>query len=241
MVAHSVIEATVATAARPRWSVVMPVLNEVVALPAVLGALAHNRPHAIQVIVADGGSTDASVQAATLAGAHVVHAPRGRARQMNAGAAQAMGQHLLFLHADTVLPEGAWAAMEAALARSGPMGWGRFDVHLVGQHPMLRVIAWFMNHRSCLTGIATGDQAMFMTRTAFDAVGGFRDQPLMEDIEMSARLKRLCRPTCLPLKVCTSGRRWEQRGVWRTLRLMWTLRWLYWRGADPARLAEMYR
>lgn len=223
------------------WSVVMPVLNEAAGLPGVLARLQPLRELGVQIIVADGGSTDASVQLATQAGATVVHAPRGRARQMNAGAQAASGQHLLFLHADTMLPDDALPAMSAVLADPTAVAWGRFDVRIDGRHPMLRVIALFMNWRSRLTGIATGDQAMFMTRAAFDAAGGFPDQPLMEDIELSTRLKRLCRPACLALKVRTSGRRWEQRGVWRTLRLMWTLRWLYWRGADPTRLAEMYR
>lgn len=223
------------------WSVVVPVLNEAAGLPGVLARLQPLRELGVQVIVADGGSTDASVQLATQAGATVVHAPRGRARQMNVGAQAASGQRLLFLHADTVLPDGALPAMNAALPSATAVAWGRFDVRISGRHPMLRVVAWFMNHRSRLTGIATGDQALFMTRAAWAAVGGFADQPLMEDIELSRRLKGLARPACLRLTVTTSGRRWEQRGLWPTIWLMWTLRWRYWRGADPAQLAELYR
>jgi GT2 family glycosyltransferase len=130
----------------------------------------------------------------------------------------------------------------AAISRAlDTHAWGRFDVRISGHPRMLRVVAHLMNARSRLTGIATGDQAMFMRRTAFDTVGGFVQQPLMEDIEMSARLLRLGRPACLPDRVVTSGRRWESRGVWRTIVLMWRLRWLYWIGVPASRLAELYR
>lgn len=222
-------------------TIVMPVLNEAVALPGVLTALPAQPTPGVQLVVADGGSTDGTVALVQAAGAVVVAAPRGRARQMNAGAAAAQGTHLLFLHADTLLPAGALAAVRAALQAGGPHAWGRFDVRISGQHPMLRVIAWFMNQRSRLSGIATGDQALFMTRAAFDAVGGFPDQPLMEDVEMSVRLKRLSAPHCLRLRVQTSGRRWEQRGLWRTMALMWRLRLAYWMGASPEVLARSYR
>ncbi len=222
-------------------SVVLPVLNEAQALPDVLATLAHQALPGVEVVVADGGSTDGTPELAARHGARVVTAPRGRARQMNAGAAAAQGEHLLFLHADTQVPAEALATAQRALHAGGPHAWGRFDVHIAGHHPMLRVIAWFMNRRSRLTGIATGDQALFMTRAAFDAVGGFPDQPLMEDIEISARLKRLAPPHCLHLRVSTSGRRWEQRGLWRTMALMWRLRLAYWLGASPERLARSYR
>ncbi|MES2241922.1 MAG: TIGR04283 family arsenosugar biosynthesis glycosyltransferase [Pseudomonadota bacterium] len=223
-----------------RLSVVMPVLNEAAGLGAALQALAALRAGGAELIVADGGSSDHSAALAQAGGAQVVNAARGRALQMNAGAAQARGEVLLFLHADTVLPTSADALISKALA-DGSRVWGRFDVTITGRAAMLRLIAALMNLRSRRTGIATGDQAMFMTRAAFEAVGGFPAQPLMEDIEMSRRLLKLSRPACLSAKVQTSGRRWESRGVWRTVLLMWRLRFAYWRGASPERLAKLYR
>lgn len=226
--------------AAARLSVVFPVLNEVASLGAALQALAPLRARGAEVIVADGGSSDHSAVLALAGGAQLVNAPRGRALQMNAGAAQARADALLFLHADTQLPANADELIREALA-SGAQVWGRFDVAITGRPRMLKLIAALMNLRSRLTGIATGDQAMFMTRAAFEAVGGFPAQPLMEDIEMSRRLLQLSRPACLRSKVQTSGRRWESRGVWRTVLLMWRLRFAYWRGAPPEQLAELYR
>ncbi|MDI1269520.1 MAG: TIGR04283 family arsenosugar biosynthesis glycosyltransferase [Polaromonas sp.] len=223
-----------------RLSIVMPVLNEAAGLGAALQALAPLLARGAELIVADGGSSDHSAALAQAGGAQVVNAPRGRALQMNTGAAQARGDVLLFLHADTVLPASADALVSEALA-GGSRVWGRFDVLITGRPAMLKLIAALMNLRSRRTGIATGDQAMFMTRAAFEAVGGFPVQPLMEDIEMSRRLLKLSRPACLKAKVQTSGRRWESRGVWRTVLLMWRLRFAYWRGASPERLAELYR
>jgi rSAM/selenodomain-associated transferase 2 len=226
--------------AAARLSVVLPVLNEAAGLGDALQALEPLRARGADIIVADGGSSDRSAALATAGGAHVVNALRGRALQMNAGAAQATGDVLLFLHADTRLPADADALISQALA-AGAQVWGRFDVAITGRPRMLRLIAALMNLRSRLTGIATGDQAMFMTRAAFAAVGGFPAQPLMEDIEMSRRLLTLSRPACLRARVQTSGRRWESRGVWRTMLLMWRLRFAYWRGAAPERLADLYR
>ncbi len=223
-----------------RLSVVIPALNEAAGISEVLQALAPLVARGAQLLVADGGSADGTVALAQAGGAQVVNAPRGRALQMNAGAQQANGDTLLFLHADTRLPPDADRLIAKALA-NGPQVWGRFDVCIEGQPRMLRVIAAFMNRRSRWTGIATGDQALFMTRAAFDAVGGFPVQPLMEDIEISRCLRRLSRPACMRAKVLTSGRRWETRGVWRTVLLMWRLRFAYWRGATPERLAELYR
>ena len=194
----------------------------------------------VQIVVADGGSADGTVALAQAGAARLVHAPPERALQMNAGARQATGEVLLFLHADTRLPPTADSLIEQALA-AGPQVCGRFDVRIDDRAKLLRVIEACMNLRSRWTGIATGDQAMFMTRAAFDAVGGFPAQALMEDIEMSKRLLRLSRPVCLRARVVTSGRRWESRGVWRTLLLMWRLRFAYWRGAAPDQLAELYR
>ncbi|MEP1124641.1 MAG: TIGR04283 family arsenosugar biosynthesis glycosyltransferase [Ilumatobacter sp.] len=224
----------------PTLSIVVPVLDESAGVVATLDALAPLRRRGAELIVVDGGSTDDTVALCEPRADAVVVAERGRARQMNAGAARARGDRLLFLHADTRLPAGADASIAAALAGSD-LGWGRFDVDIEGSARMLSIIAALMNRRSRWSGIATGDQAMFMTRAAFDAVGGFPDQPLMEDIEICKRLRRLGRPVCLRERVTTSGRRWEQHGVWRTILLMWRLRFLYWVGVSARRLAPQYR
>jgi rSAM/selenodomain-associated transferase 2 len=223
-------------------AIVMPALNEAAGIEAALRALAPLIARGARVVVADGGSADDTlVQAQRFDSVEVIQAPRGRAAQMNAGAQAATGEGvLLFLHADTKLPPDADRLIAQALA-GGRHVWGRFDVHIAGRPRMLRVVAAFMNARSRWSGIATGDQAMFMTRAAFDAVGRFPAQPLMEDIEMSKRLRTLSRPACLRERVITSGRRWETRGVWPTIVLMWRLRWAYWRGASPESLARRYR
>ena len=227
---------------KPVLSIVIPALNEAAGIEAVLQALQPLRARNIELVLADGGSRDRTAALARPWVDAAVDAPRGRALQMNAGAAQARADVLLFLHADTRLPPLADVlVLQAVNRRGGGACWGRFDVRIEGRPWMLRVVAWLMNLRSRLSGIATGDQAIFVTREAFEQVGGFPVQPLMEDVEISRRLKRLGRPVCLNARVCTSGRRWEQRGVWRTIVLMWRLRWRYWRGESPARLAEAYR
>ncbi|MBK6591334.1 MAG: TIGR04283 family arsenosugar biosynthesis glycosyltransferase [Burkholderiales bacterium] len=220
-------------------SIVMPVLNEAAGIVPTLAALAPLRARGVEVIVVDGGSSDDTVALATPWADCVLVFPGGRARQMNAGAARATGEVLLFLHADTQLAAGADEMVLAALRAK--TGWGRFDVRIDGAPWMLRVVATLMNLRSRWSGIATGDQAIFMRRALFDAVGGFPDQPLMEDVEISRRLRAVSRPVCLRAKVRTSGRRWESRGVWSTIFLMWRLRWRYWRGEPAAALAEAYR
>lgn len=221
-------------------SIVVPVLNEARALPALFERLLPLSRHGCEVLFVDGGSTDESVAMIECAGFKVVNSQPGRAKQMNAAAAQAKGQTLLFLHADTELPTGAVECVHQALA--GDLHhWGRFDVCITGQHWMLRVVGHMMNLRSRWTGIATGDQAMFMTRMVFDSVGGFPDQALMEDIELSKRLLSWSRPACIHHCVSTSGRRWETRGVWRTIFLMWRLRWGYWRGVPVGLLARAYQ
>lgn len=225
--------------------IVMPVWNEASGLGAALQQLQPLLARGARLVVVDGGSSDGTLDlarqyAARQPGVQCLTAPRGRARQMNAGVQACADGPLLFLHADTTLPAHADALIAAALA-DGRRLWGRFDVAIAGRHWLLPVIAFFMNRRSLLTGIATGDQALFMTRAAFDAVGGYPEQPLMEDIELSARLRRRSPPACLRARVRTSGRRWETRGVWRTVLLMWRLRLAYWRGVPPARLAELYR
>jgi rSAM/selenodomain-associated transferase 2 len=223
----------------PALSIIIPVLDEAAAIGATLARLAPLRARGVEAIVVDGGSRDDTVALARAEADAVVDAPRGRARQLNAGAAVARGHVLLFLHADTWLPADADRIVLGAIAADAQ--WGRFDVRITGRHPMLRVVATAMNLRSRLTGIATGDQAIFVRRAVFEALGGFPDQPLMEDIELSARLRRSARPVCLLAQVQTSGRRWETRGVWRTILLMWRLRWRYWRGEPARSLAEDYR
>ena len=217
-----------------RISVVVPALNEARGIGGALAALAPLRARGHEVIVADGGSSDDTVRLARPLCDRVVQCAPGRARQMNAGAAAAGGDALLFLHADTRLPVGADAMIFDALRR---FAWGRFDVHIEGSHPMLRIVGCAMNLRSRLTGIATGDQAIFVRRAAF---AGFPEIALMEDIAFSAAMKRRARPACLRSRVTTSGRRWEARGVLRTIFLMWRLRLLYFLGAAPERLARLY-
>lgn len=220
-------------------SIIIPALNESAQLAATLAGLQPLRVRGAEIIVVDGGSSDDTVAIAREQADQVLDAERGRARQMNAGAAAAHGEILCFLHADTRLPEGADGLMIDGLARSR-RSWGRFDVHIDGRHPLLRVVAWMMNRRSRLTGIATGDQAMFVTRSLFEAAGRFPEIALMEDIAFSRQLKTYSAPLCIAHRLTTSGRRWEKHGVWRTIVLMWRLRLAYWLGADPDRLALQY-
>ena len=214
-----------------RLSVVVPTLNEARGIRAALEALAPLRARGHEVIVADGGSADGTAELAAGLCDRVVRAPRGRGSQMNAGAATASGEILVFLHADTRLPRDAERAI--------PQGalWGRFDVQIESRHPLLKVVAWAMNLRSRLTGIATGDQAIFVRRDAFP---GFPEIALMEDVAFSKAMKRRAPPACRREKVVTSGRRWESRGVLRTVVLMWRLRLLYFLGARPEELARIY-
>ena len=220
-------------------SIIIPVLDEGEEIAAALDRLADLRALGVEVIVVDGGSRDATVLRARPRADAVISAERGRAAQMNAGAARANGNVLLFLHADTRLPHDADRMVLDGLHRSG-RAWGRFDVRIEGAHRLLPVVAWLMNLRSRLTGIATGDQAMFVRRDAFVAAGGFPAIPLMEDIALSKRLKRASRPVCLPDRVVTSGRRWEQNGILSTVLLMWRLRLAFFFGADPGKLAHRY-
>jgi rSAM/selenodomain-associated transferase 2 len=221
-----------------KLSIVIPALNEAGGIVGTLESLQPLRTAGHAVILVDGGSRDGTPDLAAPLVDRVVTAPPGRARQMNAGAAAAAGDALLFLHADTRLPEGALAMVQTAL-RARP--WGRFDVSIAGRPWTLRLVAALMNIRSRLTGIATGDQALFVRKASFAAVGGYPDQPLMEDIELSKRLKRLTPPACLRARVTTSGRRWEEDGVWRTILLMWWIRFDYWRGVSAERLVRRYR
>lgn len=218
--------------------IVMPVLNEAASLAESLRALLPLRQRGASLVVVDGGSADGSVEIADGGADRTLSAVRGRASQMNAGAAAQPCRVLLFLHADTRLPGDAHELILEAIADGH--AWGRFDVRIDSDRPSLRWVSRLMNLRSRLTGIATGDQAMFMTGAAFHAAGGFPALALMEDIEMSRRLKRIARPACLRARVLTSARRWEQGGVGRTVWLMWRLRAAYFFGADPARLVQRY-
>jgi rSAM/selenodomain-associated transferase 2 len=222
-----------------RLSVIVPVWNEAVVISAFLQSLQPLRAEGHEVIVADGGSTDGTQDLARLGCDQLVSAELGRSAQMNAGAAVARGDMLLFLHADTQLPVDAVQQLQAFLRT--PNVWGRFDVCLSGSRPLFRVISWFMNKRSRLTGICTGDQAMFVRRDAFEALGGFALQPLMEDIELSRRLLDVSRPFCIASPVTTDSRRWQQQGASATILLMWRLRWRYWRGESAESLVQAYR
>jgi rSAM/selenodomain-associated transferase 2 len=219
-------------------SIIIPVLNEAAGIEAALAVLAPCRTRGAEIIVVDGGSRDGTEALARPFADRVLVTPRGRAMQMNAGAVAARGDALLFLHADTRLPDDADTLVRDGLTHSG-RAWGRFDVQFA-RGGALSLIAFMMNLRSRLTGIATGDQAIFATRAAFEAVGGFPPIALMEDIALSARLKHISRPMRLRARVITSERRWRMHGILRTVVLMWRLRLAYFLGADPAQLARRY-
>ena len=225
----------------------MPVLQEGATLVQRLRALGPLRARGVRLVVVDGGSTDATWALARAHADQALCAPRGRASQMNAGAQTLLADPaidtLLFLHADTQLPDDADKLIAQALAQREqgmPTVWGRFDVRIDGPHPLLRVVERMMNWRSRISGIATGDQAMFVQRAAFETVGGFPAIALMEDIALSDKLKRLSLPACVTVPVHTSARRWEKHGVLRTIVLMWRLRAAYFFGATPQALALRY-
>ena len=201
---------------------------------AALEALAPLRARGHEVIVVDGGSNDGTPRLASGLCEQVLRTARGRALQMNAGARAATGEALVFLHADTRLPDRADDLILSSLAERH---WGRFDVEIDSRHPLLKLVACAMNLRSRLTGIATGDQAIFVRRAAFQ---GFPEIALMEDVAFCRRMKRLGRPACRREKVLTSARRWETRGVLRTIFLMWRLRLAYFFGAKPEDLSRIY-
>lgn len=220
-------------------SIIIPVLNEEGTIESCLRRLQTLRGNDVEIILVDGGSTDGTAGSARGLADKVIDAPPGRARQMNAGALEAKGSILLFLHADTILPVGAMQEMQTAIDRSRHV-WGRFDVRIGSPLWILSVVAFAMNLRSRWTGIATGDQAIFVKRTAFDEVGGYPAIALMEDIALTSALKRITPPICLRSKVTTSGRRWEKNGPIRTILLMWRLRLAFYLGADPKQLAIEY-
>ncbi|MCX7150919.1 MAG: TIGR04283 family arsenosugar biosynthesis glycosyltransferase [Rhodocyclales bacterium] len=222
----------------PDLSIIMPVLDEAPQIVERLARLQTLRAKGVELIVVDGGSVDDTAQLAGVLADRVIVAPRGRAAQMNAGAAASQGRVLLFLHADTTLPGTALPAVLTAISTG--TSWGRFDVRIDGGHPLLRIVESMMNWRSRLTGIATGDQAIFVRRETFASVGAYPDLPLMEDIALCSALKRVAQPVCLREAVITSARRWEKHGVLPAILLMWWLRAAFFFGADPKRLALRY-
>ncbi len=224
-----------------RLSVIIPALNEANNIRRTLLPLQALRQEGHEIILCDGGSEDDTKRQAQTLVDKLLDAPRGRAHQMNAGAAVATGNLLLFLHADTLLPDNAAQAIAAAADGGTRPCWGRFDVRLSGRQPLLRLVEWMMNQRSRITGIATGDQGMFIQRTLFHQIGGFPPLALMEDITLSRTLKRHAAPICLRAKVTTSSRRWEEQGIVSTIFLMWRMRLAYFFGACPQRLAHAYQ
>ena len=233
----------------PSISIIIPVLNEAPLVTHALFALSGLRARGCEVIVVDGGSNDGTLDAAKNSGLAdaVISCERGRARQMNDGARVARGGLLLFLHADTCLPPDASSVLIATLCAGNPASscrrrvWGRFDVRIEGRHWILPLVARCMNLRSRLSGIVTGDQALFVMRDLFERCGGYPVQPLMEDIALSRILKRHSAPVCLRATVVTSGRRWERHGALRTILLMWRLRLAYFFGVSPEHLARRYQ
>ncbi len=223
-----------------RLSIIIPALNEAAVIEPLLQSLQSLREAGHEVILVDGGSSDDTAYLARSRVDKLINSQKGRARQMNAGAGEAEGEIFWFLHADSRLSFGFHEPLLSGLAGQ-KYGWGRFDIALSGRHMLLRLVEFMMNWRSRLSGIATGDQGIFVLRDSFLAVGGFPDIPLMEDIALSRRLKRLSPPLCLRQRLETSSRRWEERGILRTVLLMWELRLAYAVGVDPAKLEKLYR
>lgn len=221
-----------------KLSVIIPTLDEADNIETTLLPLQPLRQQGHEVIVADGGSHDQTTSLASPLTDQLINAPKGRARQMNAGAQQASGDALLFLHADTSLPTNAIELISEALVNKP---WGRFDVKLGGHQSLLRMVEFMMNWRSRLSGIATGDQAIFIRRELFTKIGGFTNIPLMEDINISKRLKYYSRPACVKATVTSSSRRWEQHGILNTILLMWRLRLAYFFGATAEQLGKRYQ
>ena len=220
-------------------SIVVPMLNEREHLEETLRALRAECDARCEIIVVDGGSNDGTPELAEPLADQVFQGPRGRGYQLAAGAAVAQGDVLWFLHADTRVAPGALRALREALEQGAE--WGRFDVRLSGRARLLRLVEAMMNWRSRITGIATGDQGIFVRSRVLERVGGVPEQPLMEDIELSARLRRLGRPVCLPQLLTTSSRRWEERGIVRTVVLMWWLRAAYGCGVSSEQIERWYR
>ncbi len=220
-------------------SIIIPTLHEECSIAPTLESLQPLRARGHEIIVVDGGSEDATISRCLPLADRLIRARRGRARQMNAGAEAARGDIFVFLHADTRLPSSA-DRMILKMVSKKAHHWGRFDVRLSGRNLLFKIISALINFRSRLTGIATGDQTIFVRRNAFERVGRYPDIPLMEDIAISKSLRRISQPGCIRCKSTTSSRRWEQHGIARTIIKMWVLRLLYALGADPALLARAY-
>lgn len=230
--------------AKPGVSIVIPALNEARGIRQTLLALQTGRGQSHEIIVVDGGSTDGTRDLCGPLADIVAQSVPGRARQMNAGALLASNKVYWFVHADTVVPEKAVTLVQQAIENSTKKNtcvWGRFNVRFDNESVVFQVLAWFMNRRSCITGIATGDQGIFVTRKVFEALGGYPDQPLMEDIELSRHLKKISSPACIQMPVVTSCRRWQENGTGKTVLLMWKLRLLYFFGVSAEKIAEHYR
>ena len=221
-----------------KYSLIIPTLNEAETLEDFLLPLQKLRGQC-EIIISDAGSEDNIQEIAAPFVDLFITTAQGRAKQMNAGVNYATTERLIFLHADTYLPESALVMIQQGLEQ-GEL-WGRFDIQLIGSHYLLKIIAQMMNWRSRLTGIATGDQVIFMTNPVFQQVGGFPDIALMEDIAMSKQLKKLAAPYCIKARVKSSARRWESFGVWKTVLLMWSLRLRYFFGESPDILLSLYR
>ena len=224
---------------KPIVSIVIPTLNESARVESTLRPLQVVRQSGHEVVVVDGGSDDGTRDRVVGKADTIIDGPRGRALQLNVGARASRGDVLLFLHADTFVPPTAIQVIRDEFPSSQRV-WGRFDVRLSGSHVMLRVVENLMNVRSRLSGIATGDHAIFVKRETFERIGGYPEIPLMEDIAISRRLKRESRPFCCTQRVVTSSRRWEEKGILKTILLMWRLRLAYALGADPRDLARSY-
>jgi len=217
---------------------VVPLLNEAKALELGIENFMALSIH--EWIYCDGGSTDGTLELLQDKGVSICQSRKGRALQMNTGAKCCQSDILLFIHADTQICDEHIQAIQALMQDDALVG-GHFDVQLSGEHWAFRMIEWFINHRSCLTGISTGDQCQFVRREVFEAMGGFPEQDLMEDVEFSKQLKRRGKVACLHQKVMTSSRRWEKHGIAKTIWLMWRMRLLYWLGSSPEKLSRMYR
>ena len=223
----------------PKLSIIIPVLNEESLITGQLQKLQDLREGGHELIVVDGGSRDRTPELAAPLSDHVLHSKPGRAVQMNAGAEVASGDIVLFLHADTQLPASAPAELDQQFRVPGFL-WGRFDVRFTGSSPLLGMVAFSMNLRSHVTGVATGDQAIFVDRLGFLQCGGFAAIPLMEDIELSKRLRHRAWPRRINTRVLVSSRRWERDGIIRTIALMWWLRLLYFLGTPTSMLSRIY-
>ena len=219
-------------------SIIIPVLNEENSIKELLQQLQAYRQQGHEVIVVDGGSHDNTRSVADSLSDKVISSEAGRALQMNNGATQSRHEILWFLHADTIIPENAIEQIQQALNKSD---WGRFNVKLSGSHILFRIIETMMNVRSCVSSIATGDQGIFVKRKIFGQVNEYSNIPLMEDVDLSRKLKKLSKPVCLKYTLITSSRRWEKNGISSTILLMWKLRFLYWVGVSPEHLARQYR